>query len=626
MIVTRQRHIAGFVALVAAAAVTSAAGGLAAETVTRSHGISTFGDLKYPEGFAHLDYVNPDAPKGGEISVWAFGGFDSMNPYSIKGRAGALSSIFYEPLLTGTADEIGAAYCLLCESLEYPESREWVIFHLRPEARFSDGTPVTAEDVLFSYETFLAKGLSDYRVVLSQQVESVEVLGPLSVRFTFRAGFPTRDLPQEVGGLPILSKADYIANGRDLEEGSMQPFVGSGPYLLDRVNIGQTLVYRRNPDYWGWHLPLLQGRFNFDRIRVEYYADYNAAFEGFKGGSYTFRNEASSISWATGYDFPAVAAGHVKKVELPSGQKATGQAFLFNLRREKFQDPRVREAIGLMFNFEWSNDTLFYGLYERIHSVWENSPLAAEGPPPEAEVALLRPLVEEGLLPASILTEPAVMAPSSGARQLDRGNLRRASDLLEEAGWAVGGDGLRRNARGETLRVEFLNDSQTFERIINPYVENLKRLGVDAFHTRIDNAQMQLRERPPAYDFDIVTGNARSTLVPGPELKQFYGSETADMSAFNLMGLKSPAVDRLIEKVLAASSQDELDAAVRALDRVLRAERFWVPQWYKGKHTVAYYAMYEHPENLPPYSLGELDLWWFNAEQAAALRAAGALR
>ena len=591
------------------------------------HGISTFGDLKYPADFPHLDYVNPDAPKGGEISIWAFGGFDSMNPYSIKGRAGALSSIFYESLMSGVADEVGSAYCVICETIEYPPGREWVIFNLRPEARFSDGSPLTAEDVEFSYRTFLEKGLSDFRVVLAQQVEGVEVFSPQRIRFTFKSGFPTRDLIQAVGGLPILSKAHYQANNRDLEEGGMDPFLGSGQYVLDRVNVGQTLVYRRNPDYWGNDLPINRGRGNFDRIRVEYYADYAAAFEGFKGGSYTFRDEASSISWATGYEFPAVANGHVKKVELPSGTKAPGQAFIYNLRREKFADPRVREAIGLMFNFEWSNATLFYGLYARIHSVWENSDLAATGTPSQGEVAVLQPLVGEGLLPASILTDEAVMAPvSSAERQFDRGNLRKANDLLDAAGWVLGADGLRRNAAGQTLRVEFLNDSQSFDRIILPYVENLRRAGVDAVHTRIDNAQMEARERPPNYDFDIVTGNARSTLIPGPELKQFYGSATADVSSFNLMGLKSPAVDRLIETVIGAKTREEMTNATRALDRVLRAERFWVPQWYKDKHTVAYYDMYEHPETLPPYDRGELDFWWFNPDKAAALRAAGVLR
>ncbi|MFC0280685.1 extracellular solute-binding protein [Falsigemmobacter intermedius] len=591
-----------------------------------SHGISTFGDLKYPADFPHLEYVNPDAPKGGEISVWSFGGFDSMNPYSVKGRAGALSSVFYESLLTDVADETGSAYCLLCENLEYPPGREWVIFNLREGAKFSDGSPLTAEDVAFSYELFLTKGLTDFRTVLAQQVEGVEVLGPHRVKFTFKAGFPTRDLPQTVGGLPVLSKAQYEASGGDLEEGSTTPFLGSGPYVLDRMEMGKTLTYKRNPDYWGGELPINKGRGNFDRIRIEYYADYNAAFEGFKAGNYTFRDEASSITWATGYDFPAVTSGAVKKVQLPSGTKASGQGFLINLRREKFQDPRVRQAIGLMFNFEWSNETLFYGLYERVNSVWENSVLEATGVPGPEEVAVLKPLVDEGLLPEAILTEEAVMAPVSGERQLDRGNLRRASALLEEAGWVAGADGIRRNAKGETLKLEILNDSQTFDRVILPYVENLRRAGIDATMTRIDNAQLEARERPPAYDFDMVVGNARASLIPGAELKQFFGSETADVSAFNLMGLKSKAADRLIEQVIAATTREEMETRTRALDRVLRREYFWVPQWFKADHTVAYYDLFGHPEVLPPFSRGELDFWWYDEEKAAAVKAAGVLR
>ena len=618
----RAARVAG-AALVILAAFTVAA---RAGAVITAHGISTFGDLKYPADFAHLDYVNPDAPKGGEISQWAFGGFDSMNPYSVKGRAGQLSSAMYESILTGTADEIGATYCLLCETLEYPEDRSWVIFNLRPEARFSDGSPLTAEDVAFSYETFLTKGLTDFRTVFAEQVQGVEVLGPHRVKFTFKPGVPTRDLPATVGGLPILSKADYIRNNRDMEASSLEPFLGSGPYVLDRMETGKTLVYRRNPDYWGQDLPINRGQNNFDAIRIEYYADYNAAFEGFKAGTYTFRNEASSISWATGYDFPAVVNGQVIKVALPSGAKASGQAFLFNLRRPQFQDPRVREAIGLMFNFEWANATLFYGLYARIDSVWENSWLEAEGVPSPEEVAILQPLVDQGLLPASILTDPPVMASVSGDRQMDRGNLRKASALLDEAGWTVGEDGLRRNAAGETLRLEIINDSQTFDRVINPYVENLRALGVDAKMTRIDNAQMESRTRPPEYDFDLAIGNARSNYFSGSELKQYYGSGTADVSSFNMMGLKSPAVDALIEVVMAAKTKDELTTATRALDRALRLERFWVPQWYKNTHTVAYYDMYEHPETLPPYALGELSFWWYNADKAEALKASGVLR
>jgi microcin C transport system substrate-binding protein len=598
----------------------------AQEKTIVSHGISTFGELNLPADFTNLPYVNPDAPTGGEISEWAFGGFDSMNPYSVKGRAAALASAPYESILSGTSDEIGAVYCVLCSTLEYPEDRSWVIFNLRPEVTFSDGTPMTAEDVKFSYETFLSKGLTDFRTVLATQVETVEILDPHRIRFTFKAGVPHRDLPADMGGLPVISKAHYEANGLDLEESSMTPFLGTGEYVLDSYEAGKTITYRRNPDYWGRDLPFNRGRGNFDRIRIEYYGDYDAAFEAFKGGSYTFRNESSSLTWTQKYDFPAVLDGTIRKVELPSGAKASGQAFVFNLRREKFKDPKVREAIGLMFNFEWSNATLFGGLYARIDSIWENSWLEATGTPSPEEAALLKPLVDEGLLDSSILTDEVVTAPVSGARQLDRGNLRKASALLDEAGWEVGSDGLRRNAKGETLTVEILNDSPTFDRVMNPYVENLKALGIDARMTRVDNAQMESRTRPPSYDFDMVVGNAQSAYISGSELKQYYGSETADVSAFNIFGLKSPAVDRLIAVVMAAKSLDELTVSTKALDRVLRAERFWVPQWFKANHTIAYYDIFDHPQNLPPYALGELDFWWYNAEKAAALKAKGALR
>lgn len=598
-----------------------------AETVITSHAITTFGDPpKYAADFTHLEYVNPDAPKGGEISIWTSGGFDSMNPYSVKGRSAALASAPYESILTGTSDEIGTSYCLLCSTMEYPEDRSWVIFNLRPEVRFADGSPLTAEDVVFSFNVFLEKGLTDFRTIFGQQVDKAEALDPHRVKFSFKPGVPTRDLPSSVGGLPVLSKAQYEKEALDLEESSMTPFLGTGPYVLDKLDMSKSIAWKLNPDYWGADLPINKGRNNFDRIRVEYYGDYQAAFEGFKAGNYTFRNEASSITWATGYDFPAVASGQVIKTELASGAKASGQAFLFNLRKEKFQDPRVREAIGMMFNFEWSNATLFYGLYARINSVWENTDMAATGAPTPEEAAILQPLVDDGTLPASILTDAAVVAPVSGERQLDRQNLRAASGLLDDAGWTVGDDGMRRNAKGEVLKVEFLNDSPSFDRVFTPYVENLKALGVDAYMTTVDNAQMESRTRPPSYDFDMITGNARSDYISGADLKQFYGAETSDVSAFNLMGLKSPAVDRLIDVVMAAGSLDDLKVATRALDRVLRAERFWVPQWYKNKHTVAYYDMYEHPAQLPPYASGELDFWWYNAEKGEALKAAGVLK
>lgn len=663
-----------------------------ADQITISHGITTFnGDpLALAADFPHLPYVNPDAPKGGEISLPAvLAGFDSMNPYSVQGRAAQGSSSMLETILTGTADEIGVSYCFMCTTLEYPADRSWVIFNLREDIRFSDGTPLTADDVIFSYEILRDKGLSDFRQVLGQLFTGAEALGPYRVKFSFAEGVPTRDLPEMAGGLPVLSKAHYLANDLDLAESSMTPFLGSGPYVPQPGSGATSIRYLRNPDYWAEDLPFGRGMNNYDVIRYEYFAEANTAFEAFKGGIYTFRQENVARQWAQNYTFPAVQNGLIRLEELELGTKANGQSWVFNLRRPAWQDARVREAVGLMFNFEWSNRALFYGAYNRIDSFWENSWLAAEGPPGPQERALLQPLVDDGLLPATILTDPPFHQPVSSAdRQIDRTNRIRAAALLDEAGWQVrpqppgprmalgfaltaalglgliggglvmgprfegrrqlsalallllsGGfflwaraevpgaeDGFRRNAQGELLRLEFLDDNPSFERIIAPYVENLRSLGIDAWLNSIDSAQYEVRTRNPDYDFDVTGSFTPTSYVPSSELKQYFGSETADISVFNLAGLKSPAVDRMIEITLAAASREEMTIATHALDRVLRAERFRVPMWYSGKARVAYYDMYEHPARLPPYGTGELSWWWINAEKAAALRARRALQ
>ena len=591
-------------------------------TIT-AHGIGVFDDLQLPPDFPHLPYVNPDAPKGGEISqaIPNSSGFDNYNPFTFRGRAAVLSSIMLETILTGTADEVGAAYCLLCETLEYPESRDWVIFHLRDDVTFSDGTPLTAEDVLFSYEQLRSKGLSSFRQVIAQQIAAAEVIDPHAIKFTFKPDYPRRDVIQSAGGLPIFSKADFEANARDLEQTMQVPFVGSGPYVFDSADMNRRVTYRRNPDYWGADLPINRGRFNFDRIRFEYFSDYDAAFEAFKAGEYTFRREVSSIIWATRYDFPALNSGAVIKESLPDGNLASGQAWVLNLRRPHWQDIRVRQAIGLMFNFEWSNEALFYGLYSRVNSFWDNSDLAATGIPSEAERALIAPLAAD--LPEGVLTEPAVTAPTSGERQLDRRNMRAAAALLDAAGWTVGPDGMRQNADGRPLQLEILNDSQTFDRVINPFVANLRAIGVDARNVRVDNAEYENRKR--TFDFDMISDHLGQSAIPGAGLQQYFGSASAD-DVFNVMGLQNPAIDALISAVERATTRDDMTTAVHALDRSLRALRFWVPQWYNASHFVAYYDQYGRPETLPPLDLGELDFWWFDEDRAAALRASGALR
>ncbi len=615
-------------ALILALAATALAARAQEQEVIVSHGISTFGDLKLPADFSHLPYVNPDAPKGGEISQWAPGSFDSFNPYTIQGSAAALSSIFYESILSGTLDDVSAVYCLLCETMEYPADRSWVIFNLRKDVTFSDGSPMTAEDVLFSYELFRDKGIPEYRSVANAKFQSVEVLDPHRIKFTFTPGTPFRDMPAQAGSTLIFSKKDYLEKNRDLEKSSLEPFLGTGAYVLESFQPGQRVVFKLDEDYWGATHPLNVGQNNFDRIRIEYFSDDNAAMEAFKAGVYTFRNESLPKRWANDYDFPAVTSSDVVKEVIPSGDIAGGQSVIFNLRRPQFQDPRVREALGLMFNFEWSNKSLFYGLFARINSIWENSEMAATGVPTPEELALLQPLVDEGLLPAAILTDEVPVSPvSSEANALDRRNLRKASALLDEAGWTVGDDGIRRNAAGQTLRMEMVHSRTDLLPVMIAYVENLRALGVDASFDIIDDPQLQERASPPVFDFDALpTTVVNGGLEPGGVLKQAWASVARDNSSRNRMGYANPAVDRLLDAVEGAASREELTTVIRALDRVLRSEFVIVPRYYKKDNWVAYYNMYEHPVTLPPYALGELSIWWYNAEKADALKAKGALK
>ncbi len=593
------------------------------EVVIESHGYTNFGELKYgPDSV--LDYVNPDAPQGGEFSQWAQGTFDSFNLYTRKGVPAALSTIGYESIMTSTADDPYGSYCYLCTTLEYPESRDWVIFNLRDDVKFWDGTALTAEDLKFAFELTLEQGITEYRNVYSQFIDSVEVLDDYRIKFTFTEEAPRRDVVTWAGGTSAFSKAWFEETGTRLDDSSDAPFMATGPYRLDEVDIGRQIIYRKDPNWWGADLPINQGRNNFETIRVEYFADSGAAFEGFKSGVYSYRSENSSIQWATGYDFPARENGWVNVEELPDGNIGTGQGFVFNLNQEKFQDPLVRQALSMMVNFEWMNESLFYGLYERPESFWDNSDLKAVGAPSDAELAVLQPLVDDGLLDASILTEEAVIPPisSTSERPLDRGQLRAASALLDEAGWVAGDDGLRRKD-GQVLSVTFLERSPQFDRIINPIVENLTRLGVDATLERVDTAQWIERRR--AGTFDIVNASLGQGFEPGQQLAQFFGSAAAEDSSRNPMRLKLPAADRLIEQIVLAETLEELTISTRALDRILRAERFWIPQWQKGVHTVAYYDMYRFKE-VPPLALSPIDNWWFDAEAEETLRAAGAFQ
>lgn len=589
--------------------------------IIRSYGYSTYGELKYPADFDHFDYVNPDAPKGGEISIWAQGTFDNFNPYTRKGRAGAMATIGYESMLTSSADEVSGQYCLLCESLEYPETEDWVIFHIRKDAKFSDGTPLTAQDVVFSHFKLLDEGLPSYAEAVRALIPEVVALDDYTVKFIFAEGVPRKDLISQAGGVPVWSKAWYEKTGAKLNEPQMEISPGSGPYMLDSYQINQRIVYKRNPDYWGENLPVNRGRNNFDTIRVEYFADSDAAMEGFKAGVYAFRQENSSLSWATRYDFPALQKGWVVKETPVNGNLPPAYGFVFNLRRDKFQDIRVRQALGLMFNFSWTNESLQYGLFKQRESFWQNSALEARGVPEGREREILESVKD--MLDPGILTDEAYMPHvSDGSRQLDRGNLRKASRLLDEAGWEVGSDGLRRKD-GKTLDLEFLSSSPTFDRIINPYIENLKQLGVNAVYNRVDPSQYTALERD--FQWDMIYDGYINGLEEGIGLTQRYGSDGLG-DLFNPAGYASDEVDAIAKVVVAARTSDEMQAGVRAIDRILRAKYFMVPTWYLGNYWLAYYDMFEHPKTLPPYGLGQLDWWWFNPQKAEALVAAGALR
>lgn len=596
----------------------------AAAEVTVSHGFSNFGALKYPAEFDHLDYVNPQAPKGGEISVWAQGSFDSFNQYAMDGVAAALNTIGGESILTQTADDPYGLYCFLCTTLEYPEDLSFVTFNLREDVTFSDGTPMTAEDVEFTFNLFLEQGISEFRVAREGWLDSIEVEGPHRITFRFTDKPPLRDRVAFAGGMPAFSKAWFEANGARLDKSTKEPFLSTGPYVLDSFKFNSQIVYRRNPDYWGNDLPFNRGRNNFDRIRVEYFGDSDAAFEGFKAGDYTFRTENSSQDWATGYDFPGVEKGWVKRETIPDGNVGTRLSWVFNLDRPKWQDKRVRDAVAMMFNYEWSRKSLQYGLYERPVSFWPNTELAATGAPSEGEIALLRPLVDEGLLDASILTDDPAVPPANDPDQSrpSRKVIRSAAQLLDEAGWKTGDDGLRRNDQGEVLALTIIQFSPIYDKFVNPFIENLALIGVQGKLERVDTAQYVERRR--AGDFDLANHGIAMDFEPSTGLEQWFASKTADDSSRNLMRLRDPAIDRLIQSVVPVDNLDDLKTAIHALDRALRAKGFDIPLWYNAETWLAYYDFYRHPDDLPPLLVGELDFWWYDAEAAADLKAKGA--
>jgi len=608
--------------LTGAAAASTILPASAGATTKVSHGLSVFGDHKLPPDFPHFAYADPNAPKGG---VWSTGygnvTYDSFNPFILKGNAAiGLSGLIYDTLMVSHGDEPDAMYGLIAESVELPEDRSWVAFNLRPEARHHDGTPLTAEDVVFTIETLIEKGRPTYRVLL-QPIASVKAEGPHRVRYDFVAGAPTRDLPILVAGLPVLSKAYYTAN--DFAESGLDIPLGNGPYRVGEFEPGKYTEFARVPDYWAADLPVNRGRHNFDIVRIEYFRDRSAQFEGLKAGIFLFNEEFWSKFWATAYtpdNFPAVGRGEVVLETLPDNRAAGVQGFWFNLRREKFQDRRVRQAIGMTFDFEWSNKRLFYGLYERTDSFFEGGDMQASGPPTPGELAILERFADQ--LPPEVLTEPAYVPPVTDGSGRNRRALREAARLLDEAGWTVQ-DGVRQKD-GEVLQIEFLIGSQGFARIAQPMIQNMERIGIQGTTREVDPPQY--KRRMDEFDFDIVTDRKAMQQTPGVELRDYFHSSTANSKGTdNTAGIEDPVVDAILDIIQRADSREELSAAVKALDRVLRSKHIWIPQWHKGSHTIAYWDVFARPERKPRYQRGVVDLWWSDADKLAKLKAAGRL-
>ena len=589
--------------------------GLGRAQGTARHGLSSFGELKYPADFRSFDYVNPEAPRGGRFSAQlastlgnqASDTFNTLNVYVLRGYGAAGMNLTFDSLMVRALDEPDALYGLLARSVEISEDGLTHRFALRPQARFHDGSRLTARDVAFSLMILKAKGHPSIAQMLGDMTEAVAE-GDETVMIRFAPG-RSRDLPLFVAGLPVFSAAYY--DKRDFEASSLEAPLGSGPYQVGRLEPGRFIELQRVADYWAADLPVNVGQNNFDAIRYEYFRDRQVAFEAFKSGAFTFREEFTSRVWATLYDFPAVTEGRVRKEIVPDARPSGTQGWFLNTRREAFRDARVREAIGLCFDFAWSNKNLFYGAYIRTASYFENSDLKATGTPGPDELALLDPLRAD--LPAAVFGEAWSPPESDGSGQ-DRANLSRAVALLREAGCTRDG-GIVRLPGGKPLEIEFLDSDPVFEPVTHPFIRNLGLIGIKARMRVVDASQYQSRLKD--FDFDVTSRRYASGMTPGAELREAYGSGSATTpGSNNLAGIASPAIDRLIDKVANAASRKDLVTACRALDRTLRAGRYWVPMWYKADHRLALWDVYGRPAKGPAYDLGAPALWWYDAAKA----------
>ncbi len=586
------------VALVAAPLAVTLAVGAAAQP---KHGIAMHGETRYPADFRHLDYVNPGAPKGGTLRLAVVGTFDSLNRNIVKGTPAAGANFYTQTLLQRVWDEPFTLYGLLAETVEVPEDRSWVAFTLRPEARFSDGTPVTVDDVVFSLETIRTHGRPNSRATYKKVVK-IAYLGERTVKFIFADG-SDRELPLLIGGfLPILAK--HYWPDRDVTEPTLEPPVGSGPYVVAKVDPGRSIVYRRDPDYWGKDLPISAGHHNFDEIRYDYYRDAGIALEAFKAGEYDHRYEFSANRWATAYDFPAAADGRVTRTMFDHGIPSGLRAFAFNLRQPMFQDRRVRRALALVFDFEWINKTLLQGAYERTGSMFDNSDMAPSGVPAGAELALLEPW--RGQVPDDVFGAPYAPPVTDGSGN-DRSNLRRASALLKKAGWQVR-DGALVDGDGKPFAFEILLRSQSSEKLALAYKRSLERLGIEAVVRLVDSSQYQARLED--YDFDMAIRRWGVTLSPGNEQQNYWSSvAAASPGSRNAVGVANPVVDALIDALVGARTREDLVAAARALDRVLMWEQYVVPLYHQGGFRVAYWNTLAHPEVISIYG-PVIETWW----------------
>ncbi len=589
-----------------------------AQEVEWRHGLSLFGDLKYPASFNHFDYVNPDAPKGGRARLFSVGSFDSLNPYTFKGNATGLIGQTMDSLMTSSFDEASSEYGLIAEAVRMPDDFSSVTFKLRPEARFHDGSPVTPEDVIWSMSE-LKKSHPAYNFYY-KNVTSGEKTGDLEVTFRFSES-GNRELPQIVGQLPVLSKAWWTGKNdkgetRNLSETTLEPPLGNGAYKVASVKPGRSISLEKVDDYWGKDLPVNRGSNNFDELFTAYYRDSTVALEAFKGDEYDFRVESSSKDWATAYDFPAVKRGDVIKEEITLKNSQGMQSFAFNIRRKKFADARVRQAFNLAFDFEWANENLFFGQYVRTNSYFSNSELAATGTPGDAELEVLEPLKDK--LPPEVFTTEYTN-PVYGSQKNKRNNLRAAAKLLQEAGWKVDAKQVLRNAQGEAFSVEFLLVSPLFERIVLPYVQQLKLLGIQTTVRTVDDSQYTRRTQ--TFDFDIVVGSWGQSLSPGNEQRDFWGSASAQRNGSrNLIGIKNEAIDQLIDKVIFARDRAGLVAATKALDRALLWSHYVVPMWHIPYQRVAYWNRFGKPAIQPEHSIGFPSVWWFDEAKAAKVK------